>query len=148
MYPTFLFLLLLLLVVVSPLLAQPTTSHITITGAVFCDVCYDNSFTKHSYFLPGVDVHLECKFQGKAPKSSSEQISFSVNRRTNRYGVYMLDIPSVEGVECVDGPTIESFCEASLIGSSLPTCNVPAVSTSSKEITVKSTNLCCECTHL
>ncbi|MFS8029091.1 hypothetical protein Hanom_Chr16g01518261 [Helianthus anomalus] len=87
MNPTFLLLLLLLFLLVSPLHAQ-SASHITVTGSVFCDVCYDNSFTKHSYFLPGVDVHLQCKFQANAPKTkTSEQITFSVNTTTNRYGV-------------------------------------------------------------
>lgn len=33
---------------------QPTpSSDITIVGAVYCDACYNNSFSKQSYFLPG-----------------------------------------------------------------------------------------------
>lgn len=28
-------------------------SHIAVQGSVFCDVCYDNTFSRQSYFLPG-----------------------------------------------------------------------------------------------
>ncbi|XP_024988799.1 RNA-binding protein 12 [Cynara cardunculus var. scolymus] len=118
-----------------------------VTGSVFCDVCYNNSFTKLSYFLPGVDVHVQCKFRVNAP-TTKEQMVFSVNRTTDRYGVYRLDIPSVDGVDCVEAPAtpIQSFCEATLIGnSSVPGCNVPGASATSKKITLKSrstSNLC------
>lgn len=30
-----------------------TNSHIVVMGFVYCDICHNNSFTKHSYFLPG-----------------------------------------------------------------------------------------------
>ncbi|KAJ9563951.1 hypothetical protein OSB04_009111 [Centaurea solstitialis] len=140
-------LILLILVVASMSVSQEVlATHIMVTGSVFCDVCYNNSFTKLSYFLPGVDVHVQCKFQASAP-TTKEQIMFSVNRTTDRYGVYRLDIPSVDGVDCVEtsAQPIHSFCQANLIGnSSVPGCNVPGVSTTSKQITLKSksTNLC------
>ncbi|CAL5338102.1 unnamed protein product [Camellia sinensis] len=127
------------------LVAQPSkpTSDITVVGAVYCDTCYHNTFSSQSYFLPGVDVHVECKFKANSPKTT-EQITFSVNRTTNRYGVYKLEIPSVEGVDCVEGPEIQSFCESSLIQSTSPTCNVPGLKSTTNEVTVKSkqTNLC------
>uniref|UniRef100_A0A5B7BWR8 Pollen Ole e 1 allergen and extensin family protein n=1 Tax=Davidia involucrata TaxID=16924 RepID=A0A5B7BWR8_DAVIN len=136
-----LFVLLLASLCTHPLMlaAQPSkpTSHITVVGAVFCDVCYNNTFSRHSYFLPGVDVHIECKFKANSPRTT-EQIAFSVNRTTDKYGLYKLEIPSVEGVDCVEGPAIQSFCQASLIGSSSSACNVPGLKTSSNEITVKS----------
>ncbi|KAF5741190.1 putative Pollen Ole e 1 allergen and extensin family protein [Tripterygium wilfordii] len=71
-------------------------------------------------------------------------MTFSVNRTTDRYGVYRLEIPEVDGVDCVDGMVIESLCQASLIGSSASDCNVPALRVSTNEISVKSKqdNLC------
>ncbi|KAI3452560.1 hypothetical protein Pfo_009224 [Paulownia fortunei] len=136
-----LFLFLFLFLANSPclLLAQPPqpTSHITILGSVYCDVCYYNTFSKHSYFLPGVDVHVQCKLKASSPRTT-EQISFAVNRTTDRYGMYKLDIPSVDGVDCTEDPTIQSFCQASLIGSTVSACNVPSTRSTSTEVTVKS----------
>ncbi|XAR48214.1 hypothetical protein NMG60_11030958 [Bertholletia excelsa] len=127
------------------LLAQPEkpTSHITVIGAVYCDTCYENTFTKQSYFLPGVDVHVQCRFKANSPKTT-EQISFSVNRTTNRYGLYKLEIPAIDGVDCVEGPAIQSLCEATLIRSQLPACSLPGFKSTTNEITVKSkqANLC------
>ncbi|KAJ4824539.1 hypothetical protein Tsubulata_011035 [Turnera subulata] len=126
-----------------PANAANPTSRITVVGVVFCDTCSTNSFSKHSYFLPGVDVHIQCMFKANSPKTA-EQITFSVNRTTDRYGIYKLQVPEVDGVDCVDGLAIESVCQARLIGSSSPACNSPGLKTSTSEITVKSKqdNLC------
>ncbi|KAJ9176136.1 hypothetical protein P3X46_011481 [Hevea brasiliensis] len=120
-------------------LAQPVnpTSRISVVGVVYCDTCSTNSFSRHSYFLPGVDVHIQCSFKANSPKTA-EQINFSVNRTTDRYGIYKLEIPQVEGVDCVDGSAIESLCHASLIKSSSSGCDVPGLKTTTNEITVKS----------
>ncbi|KAJ4711457.1 Pollen Ole e 1 allergen/extensin [Melia azedarach] len=120
-------------------IAEPTTptSRITVVGVVFCDTCSTNAFSRHSYFLPGADVHIQCKFKANSPKTA-EQITFSVNRTTDKYGVYKLEIPHVDGVDCVDGMAIESLCQASLIGSSSSACNVPGLKTATNEISVKS----------
>ncbi|CAO2829785.1 unnamed protein product [Amaranthus hypochondriacus] len=122
------------------LLAQSTaliSSRITVVGAVYCDTCLNNGFSRHSYFIPGADVHVQCKFNANAPKTS-EMITFSVNRTTDVYGVYKLEIPAVDGVDCVDGPPIQSFCQASLIGSSSQVCNVPTLKFTTTEVSVKS----------
>ncbi|XP_023515622.1 formin-2-like [Cucurbita pepo subsp. pepo] len=120
-----------------------SVTRISVVGAVYCDTCLSNSISKHSYFLPGVDVHLQCKFRAVAPKMA-EQMSFSVNRTTDKYGVYRLEIPSVDGSNCVDGMTMQSFCQATLIGTSSEVCNVPGLRTASEEISIKSKqdNLC------
>ncbi|XP_022148912.1 sulfated surface glycoprotein 185, partial [Momordica charantia] len=120
-----------------------SVTRITVVGAVYCDTCLSNTFSKQSYFLPGVDVHLQCKFRAIAPKMA-EQMSFSVNRTTDKYGAYRLEIPSVDGINCVDGMTMQSFCQARLIGSSSEVCNVPGLTTTAEEISVKSKqdNLC------
>ncbi|KAK4423966.1 hypothetical protein Salat_1979500 [Sesamum alatum] len=124
------------------LLAQPpqptSSSHITILGSVYCDVCYRNTFSKHSYFLPGVDVHVECRLKASSTWTTQD-ISFSVNRTTDRYGMYKVDIPSVDGVDCTQVATIQSFCQASLMPTSVSGCNIPSRrSTSTHQITVKS----------
>ncbi|KAK2636855.1 hypothetical protein Ddye_031647 [Dipteronia dyeriana] len=113
------------------------TSRITVVGVVFCDTCSTNIFSRHSYFLPGADVQIQCKFEANSPKTN-EHISFSVTRTTDNYGVYKLEIPHVDGVDCVDGMAIESLCQASLIGSTSSVCNVPGLKTATNEISVKS----------
>ena len=90
-----------------------------------------------------MEVKIECKFQAISPKTT-EQISFSVKRTTDKHGVYKLEIPSVEGIECARDSAIESSCQASLMRSSSSSCNVPGHKTTTDEITIKSkqANLC------
>ncbi|KAJ6712974.1 POLLEN OLE E 1 ALLERGEN AND EXTENSIN FAMILY PROTEIN [Salix purpurea] len=128
------------------LIAHPAnnpTSRITVVGVVYCDTCSTKAFSRHSYFLPGADVHVQCTFKANSPKTR-ENIEFSVNRTTDRYGVYKLEVPEVDGVDCEEGFAIESVCQASLIGSSSRVCNVPGLTISTNEISVKSkqNNLC------
>lgn len=122
--------------------ARPN-SHITVMGMVYCDICFNNTFSRHSYFLPGAEVKIDCKFEAVSPKTT-EKISFSVKRTTNRYGVYKLEIPAVDGIECARDSAIVSFCEASLMGSSSDSCNVPGYRTTTDQIAFKSkqANLC------
>lgn len=94
-------------------------------------------YISNSFFQSGVEVHIQCRFRATSPKTS-EQISFSVNRTTDQYGMYRLDIPSVDGVNCVEGSAIVSLCQASLIGSSSSSCNVPFIKSTASEISVKS----------
>ncbi|KAK7374970.1 hypothetical protein VNO80_08413 [Phaseolus coccineus] len=121
----------------------PIISHISVVGAVYCDTCSTSTFSKESYFLQGVEVHIQCRFRATSPKTS-EQISFSVNRSTDQYGVYKLEIPAVDGVNCMDGSAIVSLCQASLISSSTSSCNVPFLKSTTRQISVKSKqdNLC------
>ncbi|PRQ39834.1 hypothetical protein RchiOBHm_Chr4g0429561 [Rosa chinensis] len=123
--------------------ATTPTARITVVGAVYCDTCSSNTFSRSSYFLPGVDVVIQCKFRGNSAKAS-EDMNFSVNKTTNKYGVYKLEIPSVDGVNCLSGVSIKSMCQASLIWSSSKSCNVPGLRTTADEISVKSKqdNLC------
>jgi hypothetical protein len=151
------------------------SAHITVMGIVYCDICSNNSFSRHSYFLPGLvskffrnckkafyvkmltlsliflintnvypgaEVRMDCKFEASWPKTR-EQISFSVNRTTNRHGMYKLEIPSVDGIACAQA-AIDSSCEASLMSSSSKACNVPGYKSTTNEIAikVKQQNLC------
>ncbi|GAV71333.1 Pollen_Ole_e_I domain-containing protein [Cephalotus follicularis] len=118
------------------LTANPT-SRITVVGVVYCDTCLSNTFSRYSYFLPGVEVHIQCKFKAISPKTA-EQITFSVNRTTDRYGTYKAEIPIIDGVDCVAGTEMQSLCLASLIGRPVSSCNVPVIKTSTNEILVKS----------
>ncbi|CAH1412841.1 unnamed protein product [Lactuca virosa] len=118
--------------------------HITVVGVVYCDACSNNSFSTHSYFLPGAEVRIDCKFKAASPRTT-EQISFSVNRTTNKHGVYKLEIPSVDGINCAkEEVQVLNTCRASLIRSTSPACNVPASITTSNQFSVKSkqANLC------
>uniref|UniRef100_A0A2P2Q5Z0 Pollen Ole e 1 allergen and extensin family protein n=1 Tax=Rhizophora mucronata TaxID=61149 RepID=A0A2P2Q5Z0_RHIMU len=117
-------------------------AHITVMGLVYCDICSNNSFSRHSYFLPGAEVRLDCKLKASLPRTT-EQVSFSVNRTTNRYGLYKLEIPSVDGMKCAEA-SMASFCEASLMRSSSKACNVPGHKWTSDEIAFKAkrANLC------
>ncbi|XP_077251797.1 uncharacterized protein LOC143891024 [Tasmannia lanceolata] len=115
-------------------------SNITVMGTVFCDTCSKNSFSKQSYFLPGVEVHVECKFRAN---STTKPVSFTANRTTDKYGVYTFEVPFLDGFECREGHEVGSFCQASLLGSSSSFCNVPGLnSTEDMAIKSKQDNLC------
>ncbi|CAA2999650.1 major pollen allergen Ole e 1-like [Olea europaea var. sylvestris] len=112
---------------------------IIVMGMVYCDFCSNNTFTKHSYFLPGAEVRIDCMFKAISPRTT-EQISFSVNRTTNKHGIYKLEVPSVDGVQCARDKAVGNSCRASLTGisPSSSSCNIPGVRTTSDEISVKS----------
>ncbi|VVB09468.1 unnamed protein product [Arabis nemorensis] len=119
---------------------------ITVMGLVYCDVCSNNSFSKHSYFIPGVEVRIICRFNA-ASSRTREMITFSANRTTNELGLYKLDITSLEGVTCAEEAekaSLMASCQASLIGSSLDSCNVPGYKTTTDQVVFKSkrSNLC------
>lgn len=124
--------------------AKVANSQITVMGMVYCDICSNNSFSRHSFFMPGVEVKIDCTFKAMATRTA-ELVSVSVNRTTNRYGVYRLEIPSVDGIECAAEKAVGNSCRASLIGSSSSSCNVPgSTRTTTDEITIKSkqANMC------
>lgn len=118
-------------------------SQIIVMGFVYCDICSNNSFSKHSYFLPGAEVRIDCKFK-VVSRRTTEQIEFSANRTTNKHGVYKLEIPSVDGVKCAEESAVASLCQASLIRTSSSSCNVPGYKSTSDETAIKSrqANVC------
>ncbi|KAI9120282.1 hypothetical protein K1719_007315 [Acacia pycnantha] len=124
-------------------LVHDPNPEITVMGFVYCDICSNNSFSRHSYFLPGAEVRIDCVFKALSAKTE-EQISVSVNRTTNKHGLYKLEIPSVDGVRCAEDSELVSSCQASLIGSSSSACNVPGYNITSDEIAIKArrANLC------
>ncbi|KAL8233924.1 hypothetical protein R6Q59_020024 [Mikania micrantha] len=123
--------------------SRPIIPQISVMGMVYCDTCSINSFNNHTFFLSGADVRIDCKFNAASPRTA-EQISFSVNRTTNRYGVYRLDIPSVDGIYCARDAAVLNRCRATLIRSSYPGCNVPGFTTTSDEFSIKAkeANVC------
>ncbi|KAL8538480.1 hypothetical protein ACS0TY_000475 [Phlomoides rotata] len=110
---------------------------ITVMGMVYCDICSNHSFSRHSYFLPGVEVRVDCIFKAISPRTT-EQISFSVNRTTNRHGIFKLEVPSVDGVQCARDKAVGNSCRASLIASSSASCDVPSFRTTSDQVSIKS----------
>ncbi|WOG81757.1 hypothetical protein DCAR_0100908 [Daucus carota subsp. sativus] len=116
---------------------------ITVMGIVYCDICSNNTFSRNSYFLPGAEVKIECRFQATSPRTN-EQITFSVNRTTNKHGIYKLELAAIDGIECARENAIGNLCRASLIRSSNHACNVPGYKSTTDEITIKSqaANLC------
>lgn len=143
MKPLFLFLLLsslLLTLSTTGLVVQPAAkinSIITVMGVVYCDICFNNTFSKHSYFIPGVEVNIDCKFKALSPKTA-EEISFSVKRTTNKFGIYKLEVPSVDGIKCAEDSAVESSCQATLAWTPSSSCNIPGYRTTTDEIAVKS----------
>ncbi|KAH0929406.1 uncharacterized protein LOC103864049 [Brassica rapa] len=122
------------------------TANITVMGLVYCDVCFNNSFSKHSYFMPGVEVSIICRFKA-ASSRTREMLTFSANRTTDELGLYKLDITSVEGVSCAaedDKDSLMASCQASLISSSSESCNVPGYKTTTDQVVFdsKMSNLC------
>lgn len=88
-------------------------------------------------------MKIECRFQASSPRTN-EQITFSVNRTTNKHGIYKLELPAMDGIECAREKAIGNLCRASLIRSSNDACNVPGYKTTTDQITIKSeeANLC------
>ncbi|XVE67660.1 hypothetical protein DITRI_Ditri09bG0005900 [Diplodiscus trichospermus] len=144
MNPIIVFLLSFLFIKTLSLEPEPAINNaqIIVMGLVYCDICSNNSFSRHSYFLPGAEVQIDCNFRAFVPKTR-EQIQFSVNRTTDKHGVYRLEIPSVDGIACAEA-AIASSCQASLVRSSSTSCNIPGYSSTADEIAIKSRhpNLC------
>ncbi|KAG9446368.1 hypothetical protein H6P81_012496 [Aristolochia fimbriata] len=121
---------------------QKPISKVTVVGTVYCDTCSNNSFSKHSYFLPGVRVRIQCKF--KANSLQAGKISLSLNKTTDKYGTYKFEIPAFGGFECQEGTLIESICRAKVIRSSASSCNTPGLKASTKQMAAisKQAHLC------
>ncbi|KAJ0255164.1 hypothetical protein HA466_0099610 [Hirschfeldia incana] len=120
------------------------TANITVMGLVYCDVCSNNSFSKHSYVMSGVEVRIICRFKA-ASSRTREMVTFSANRTTNELGFYKLDITSVEGASCIkeaDKDSLVASCQASLIGSSSDACNVPGYKTTTDQVKSNRSNHC------
>ncbi|CAG7859842.1 unnamed protein product [Brassica rapa] len=122
--------------------AKPA-AEINVMGFVYCDVCSNNSFSKHSYFMSGVEVRIDCRLKS-ASSTTNEMISFSANRTTNEFGLYKVAITSLDSV---DVDSLATSCQASLVGrrgSSDSSCNVPGYRSTTDQVVFKSkrSNLC------
>ncbi|XP_076933493.1 uncharacterized protein LOC143599418 [Bidens hawaiensis] len=108
--------------------------HISVMGKVYCNTC-----SNHTFLLSGAEVSIDCKFDAVSPKTD-EQISFSVNRTTNRYGVYRLDmrVPSVDGIFCARDAVALNKCRATLIRSTSPSCNMPGLTATTNDFSLES----------
>ncbi|XP_010425434.1 PREDICTED: uncharacterized protein LOC104710515 [Camelina sativa] len=137
---SFILLQILLVNSLSPKHSSPKpkpAAEITIMGFVYCDVCSNNSFSKHSYFMSGVEVRVVCRFKA-ASSTTSETVTFSANRTTNEFGLYKVAITSLD---CVDVDSLASSCQASLVGRkslSDSSCNIPGYRTTTDQVVFKS----------
>ncbi|KAL0642584.1 hypothetical protein Bca4012_040874 [Brassica carinata] len=142
----FLFALLQLLLVNSLSPKHPSAkpdAEINVMGFVYCDVCSNNSFSKHSYFMSGVEVRIDCSLKSGS-STTNEMITFSANRTTNEFGLYKVTITSLDSV---DVDSLATSCQASLVGrrgSSDSSCNVPGYRSTTDQVVFKSkrSNLC------
>ncbi|KAJ8459805.1 hypothetical protein OPV22_032731 [Ensete ventricosum] len=107
-------------------------SNVTVMGTVFCDACASSNFSQHSYFLEGVKVRVQCVLRVNA--TSAGEMRVAVDRTTDRFGVYNLDILPVDGFECREGRGVDSFCQASLVESPSSLCDVPGLSSSTEHV--------------
>ncbi|KAL5200880.1 hypothetical protein ABZP36_035234 [Zizania latifolia] len=122
--------------------AKFLSNNITVVGSVYCDACSNNTFSKHSFFLKGARVLIQCNF--KVNSTMTEELSLEAERTTDQNGVYKLDVPAVDGFECREGHDLRSACRATLVRSSSAACNVPGLRGSTQHITLRSraTNAC------
>uniref|UniRef100_A0A0D9XFG5 Uncharacterized protein n=1 Tax=Leersia perrieri TaxID=77586 RepID=A0A0D9XFG5_9ORYZ len=121
--------------------AKFLSNNITVVGSVYCDACSNNTFSKHSFFLKGARVLIQCSF--KVNSTMAEELSLEAERVTDKNGVYKLDVPAAGGFECREGHDLRSSCRATLLRSSSASCAVPGSSTS-QHIALRSraTNAC------
>ncbi|KAM3258726.1 hypothetical protein ACQJBY_050492 [Aegilops geniculata] len=112
------------------------SSNITVVGSVYCDACSNNTFSKHSFFLKGARVLIQCNFKVNS-SAAPEEISLEAERTTDQHGVYKLDVPPVDGFECREGHELRSACRATLVRSSSAVCNVPGLRGSTQHIALR-----------
>ncbi|XP_062194368.1 uncharacterized protein LOC133897596 [Phragmites australis] len=132
----------LMLLMFSGAEAKFLSNNITVVGSVYCDACSNNTFSKHSFFLKGARVLIQCNF--KVNSTSEEELSLEAERTTDQNGVYKLDVPPVDGFACHEGHELRSACRATLVQSSSAACNVPGLRGSTQHIALRSraTNAC------
>ncbi|XP_048575067.1 protein DOWNSTREAM OF FLC-like [Triticum urartu] len=116
--------------------ARKSGSNITVVGSVYCDACSNNTFSKHSFFLKGARVLIQCNFKVNS-SAAPEEISLEAERTTDQHGVYKLDVPPVDGFECREGHELRSACRATLVRSSSAACNVPGLRGSTQHIALR-----------
>ncbi|XP_027151338.1 vegetative cell wall protein gp1 [Coffea eugenioides] len=91
-----------------------------VVGAVYCDTCFQQGFSKDSHFISGASVAVECGDENSKP-------SFREVAKTNEHGEFKVHLPlSVsKHVKKIKG------CSVKLISSSEPYCAVASTATSS-----------------
>ncbi|CDP02346.1 unnamed protein product [Coffea canephora] len=91
-----------------------------VVGAVYCDTCFQQGFSKDSHFISGASVAVECGEENSKP-------SFREVAKTNEHGEFKVHLPlSVsKHVKKIKG------CSVKLISSSEPYCAVASTATSS-----------------
>ncbi|KAG4139339.1 hypothetical protein ERO13_D07G186300v2 [Gossypium hirsutum] len=90
------------------------------SGTVYCDICFQQDFSKAHHFISGASVAVECKDGDSRP-------SFRQVAKTNEQGEFKVRLPFsvTKHVKKVKG------CSVKLVRSSEPYCAVASSSTSS-----------------
>ncbi|PSS35083.1 Pollen allergen Che a 1 like [Actinidia chinensis var. chinensis] len=99
-----------------------------IVGTVYCDTCFQESFSKSSHFISGALVGVQCGGTSSSP-------SFHEKVKTNDHGEFKVHLPSsvAKHVGKIKG------CSVRLISSGEPYCAVASTATSSS-LRLKSRN--------
>ncbi|CAN8253741.1 unnamed protein product [Cochlearia groenlandica] len=126
---------------------KPREEEINVMGFVYCDVCSNNTFSRHSYFMSGVEVRILCRIKSSS-STTKEMMTFTANRTTNEFGLYKVTITSLG---CADVDSLASSCQASLVGKRRrrsfldSSCDVPGYKTTTTDQVVfksKRSNTC------
>ncbi|GFY84841.1 pollen Ole e 1 allergen and extensin family protein [Actinidia rufa] len=91
-----------------------------IVGTVYCDTCFQESFSKSSHFISGALVGVQCGWTSSSP-------SFHEEVKTNDHGEFTVHLPPLvaKHVRKIKG------CSVRLISSGEPYCAVASTATSS-----------------
>ncbi|XP_038725040.1 vegetative cell wall protein gp1-like [Tripterygium wilfordii] len=91
-----------------------------VVGAVYCDTCFQEDFSKSSHFIPGASVAVECRDGNSRP-------SFRREVTTDKHGEFRVHLPfsvAKHGRKII-------ACSVKLIKSSEPNCAVASMAASS-----------------
>ncbi|XP_043702031.1 leucine-rich repeat extensin-like protein 3 [Telopea speciosissima] len=91
-----------------------------VVGTVYCDTCFQQDFSKSSYFISDASVAVQCG-------DGSSKPSFSKEVKTNKQGEFRVDLPFTVSKHV---KRIKK-CSVKLISSSEPFCSVASRATSS-----------------
>ncbi|OWM79932.1 major pollen allergen Lol p 11-like [Punica granatum] len=90
--------------------ARPTKHPLVVRGRVYCDPCKAGFETSASTFIAGAKVKVECRHR------QTSKLLYSREATTDSTGTYVIPVSEDHKDEC---------CDAMLVSSPHPTCNIP-----------------------
>ncbi|XP_058755451.1 formin-like protein 20 [Vicia villosa] len=90
-----------------------------VVGTVFCDTCFQQTFSQESRFISGASIAVECKL-GKTKQRFYKEV------KTNEQGEFKVKLPFLvrKNVKRLKG------CNFKLLSSNVPNCAIASTSTS------------------